>query len=455
MPALDAAADAIAGHTVELPTRWRDDAGPRVPTPATMTHALPFVRALFGVAMVAAVPAQQTAEPSGSPAAAVAFDPAAEVQRGCDLLVGLAEGENQGEWPYEGVYRTREAGSRRPVIPIGYRVGGTAIVCSALVAAPGYAQATQRKAAVERGVQFILGALDHELMQPSTANTYDVRGWGHIYALELFVTLRRGRLVPEALAEQVERRIKWLVETLHTEALPRVGGWNYANRNSAAPFMTGPALQTLFAAAQAGEAVDAQMVTAALDALERARAKSGSVAYGVPAESRADTEEKQLRFMDLLPGAMGRMLATETTLMLAGRGSQPRLRTAIDTFFAHWDQLEVRRKKSGTHVQPYGVAPYYVIYAHAFAAQAIEMLEDADARTVARERLYGLLAKIAEPEGGWNDREFARSRAFGTAMIVMALLQPNAEKRAAWRAPEGAAATTPPAAEPSQKKTGG
>ncbi len=112
------------------------------------------------------------------------------------------------------------------------------------------------------------------------------------------------------------------------------------------------------------------------------------------------------------------------------------LRSAVDTFFKHWDQLEVRRKKTGTHVEPYGVAPYYVIFAHAYAAQAIEMLADSAARTAARSRLYALLDEIEEPEGGWNDRVFPRSRAFGTAMIVMALLQPQAPARPVWAAAE-------------------
>ena len=77
-------------------------------------------------------------------------------------------------------------------------------------------------------------------------------------------------------------------------------------------------------------------------------------------------------------------------------------------------------------------------HAHAFAAQAIEMLADSTARASARARLYALLVEIEEPNGGWNDRVFARSRAFGTAMIVMALLQPQASARPVWSAPEDA-----------------
>ena len=46
--------------------------------------------------------------------------------------------------------------------------------------------------------------------------------------------------------------------------------------------------------------------------------------------------------MDKLPGAMGRMAAVEATLMAAGRGDQSRLVAAVEAFFEHWEQLEVR-----------------------------------------------------------------------------------------------------------------
>lgn len=360
------------------------------------------------------------------------FDVASAIQRSCDLLLDMAEGDERNEWAYEGVYRVRDG--RERVIPLGYRIGGTAIVCSALVAAPGYADHADRRDAVARGVAFVLEALTHPSMQPSTSDTYDVRGWGHIYALQLFLDLTARDAVPEASAKDVAERTPWLVETLKTQAIP-AGGWNYANRRAGAPFMTAPALQTLFAAAAHGFDVPPQLVDGALDSLERARAKSGSVAYGTPRASRADTDEDKLGFMDKLPGSMGRMLAVETTLMPAGRGDQARLRIAVDAFFTHWPELEKRRQKQGTHDRPYGVAPYYFVYAHTFAARAIEMLEDVQAREEARARLLNVIASVQDEGGGWNDRVFERSRAFGTAMMILALTSPTAAPAATWPPP--------------------
>jgi len=41
--------------------------------------------------------------------------------------------EDGSQWPYEGVYR-----EDRGLLPVGYRVGGTAITIMGLVSAPGY-----------------------------------------------------------------------------------------------------------------------------------------------------------------------------------------------------------------------------------------------------------------------------------------------------------------------------
>ena len=72
--------------------------------------------------------------------------------------------------------------------------------------------------------------------------------------------------------------------------------------------------------------------------------------------------------------------------LVAGRGDTQRLQDAVESFFEHWDALEVRRKQDGTHVRPYGVAPYYFIYGHYYVAQAIELLRHDHRRDLGRER---------------------------------------------------------------------
>lgn len=331
-----------------------------------------------------------------------------------------AEEETSGRWPYEGVYRV--AGD----IPVAYRIGGTAIVSLALLyAAPDDAKAT---AAIERGRAFILGALDDPLMAPSTKNAYDVRVWGHAFALELFLRLRdRKRLGDDA--EKIKAWIPKLVETLVTEEI-QGGGWNYASRNDQACFVTAPVVQTLLLARSQGEKVPDEVFARTRKVLEGSRDASGYFEYSGPVHG----DQK-----DQLPGSVARSANCEATLALLGGGQPGAIQAALDAFHAHWGELEKRRKKTGTHEGKYHIAPYYFYYGHRYAALAIELLPE-DARKKERARLLEAVLRTRDEDGTWNDRVFPRSRAYGTAMVVLALLgdrQPLpphlAAKKKAWR----------------------
>ena len=146
-----------------------------------------------------------------------------------------------------------------------------------------------------------------------------------------------------------------------------------------------------------------------------------------------DPERRSGKGFEAVEGAIGRSPACEVTLALAGRGSVDRIRAALDDFFRHWEWLEKRRKQTGTHAPPYMIAPYYFFYAHRHAAQAIEMLPEAE-RAGRRQQLHRLLWKVREEDGGWNDRVFPRSECFGTAMTILALLSPGLPPPARWPA---------------------
>ncbi len=357
---------------------------------------------------------------------------------GIAAMLALQEGEDGDQWPYEGVYR-----EDRGLLPVGYRVGGTAIACLGLIAAPGYGTDENRRAAVGRGLEFVLKTLDAPRMAVEFEGTYDVRGWGHIYALELLLHLQDAELVPPPLLTQVEARTKWLVDALCDSAIPVTGGWNYSRprgymspQNRASTFMTAPALQALFHARARGHEVLDAVVVQALDALDRARAKPGGYAYGAPAESQAEVEEAALTMMDKTPSSAARATVCETTLLLAGRGDLVRLEGAIDRFFAHWDDLAVRKSQTGTHIKPYGIAPYYFLFGHLYVAQAIEQLPDAAKREALRARLRQFLARSREDDGSWNDRQFGRSGGYGTALALMVMHMSRLPKPATWTPPE-------------------
>lgn len=315
--------------------------------------------------------------------------------------------ETGGEWPYEGVYRVKGQ------IPIGYRVGGTALVGSTLLHAAG-ADDREARAAVGRGLAFVLKGLEDPLMQPSAEDVYDVRVWGHACALE-FLCHVRGAKVAADRAKDVDRWIPELVKTLAAEEI-QGGGWNYASHRQHAGFVTAPVVQSLLWAKSQGFAVPAELFTRARRALEASRAENGAFQYsgGMPEGARTDTR-------DGAAGSCARSAGCEATLLLLGGGSTAAVKSAIDAFHAHWGELEKRRKKTGTHVGPHSIAPYYFYYGHRYAAQAIETLPAAD-RPRERARLLEVILKTRDEDGCWNDRVFPRSRNYGTAMIALALL---------------------------------
>jgi hypothetical protein len=352
---------------------------------------------------------------------------ASAIAEGVKHLLDMQEGDAKDQWPYEGVYRVKGE------IPLGYRVGGTAIAVMALAHAPGYADDPPRQEAVARALRFICEGRRHPDMAIDTyEGGYDVRAWGYIEAVQCICLLKRLAIVPEDQKAPADEALAWYLDALQKIELPRTGGWNYARPPGAdtlgapSPFMTAPALQALFEARALGYEVDAAVVDRALDVLEKARTAAGSVVY-----SGAPTPRDDARTNNATPGAVGRMNCTESVLLLAGRSSPDRVRAAVDAFIVHWGWLEQRRAKTGTHVGPYSVAPYYFMFAHLYTAQSVEMLPPSE-RAEYRRRVLELMFSVRQDDGRWNDRVFDRSGAYGTAMAMLTMLQPTI-KPAGWQ----------------------
>ena len=325
-------------------------------------------------------------------------------------------GDVVAEWAYEGVYRV--GGD----IPYAYRVGGTSITGLALLEAPGLAQSPERNAALIRAVEFVVQSPDEPLMSFDPAvyrGGYDVRNWGHCYGLRFLLRAKSTLKLSPELTLKVDRAMQFFLEALKKTEIPTVGGWQYArksgieNVSDMSPFMTAPCLEALLEAKAAGLEISPELLERTCAALELCRGASGYVAYGTAKPIR-DQEQQ-------IPGAMGRMCATEVALAKAGKQDNARLRFAVEAFFKHWEELEKRRKKQGTHLAPYGVAPYYFYYAHLYAAEAIALLPAAEQPELA-ERFLATLLKSRDTDGTWNDRVFPRSAAYSSAMSVLALL---------------------------------
>jgi hypothetical protein len=347
------------------------------------------------------------------------------LQEGPDESAPAAELTDRAQWPYEGVYRVKGK------IPMGYRVGGTAIAVMALVQAPGYAHDPERVSAVARSIAFICDAINHPLMSIDDFDGgYDVRIWGHIEALMCLSRLSKAGLIDGASRPVADKAIAFYLDGVQRLEMPVTGGWNYARpggretKGSPSVFVTGVALQALFTAADAGSRVDPAVIDRGLSVLEKARTPAGSMVYS----GAADRPDRQ---SDGVPGATGRMTLAEATLVLAGRGSLTNVRGAVDAFIVHWEWLDKRRAKNGTHERPYMVAPYYFMFAHQYAAQAVELLPRHE-REEYRRRINGLLFSVRQEDGSWNDRVFPRSAGYGTATAMIAMMAPQMEP-ARWK----------------------
>lgn len=377
------------------------------------------------VALVPPAPSTVTGTPTASEAAADTGAPkivlpsdAEAISLGVARIVAMQEkgpgADIAAEWPYEGVYRV---GGK---IPYGYRVGGTSIACMALLAAPGFADDAPRREAVSRAIDFVAKSRDEPLLSPAYGGNYDVRGWAHCYGLRFLVAAKQANAVSDAQKPAVDAAIAFYLDALRKTEIPQVGGWQYARGPGidkpcpTSPFMTAPCLMALVEAKAAGLDVSDDLIARTVKALEITRGESGYVAYNAQRPTRDDPTQ--------IPGAIGRMCALEVALARAGKADEKRLRFAVEKFLEFWPELEKRRKKTGTHVAPYGVAPYYFFYAFTHAAAAIELLPETE-RTAHRARFRELLFQVRDKDGTWNDRVFPRSASFGTAMSVLALME--------------------------------
>lgn len=348
---------------------------------------------------LARAPAQEP--PAREPTAA---QQSAEIDPIVTRLVELQE--EGGEWPYEGRYRIDGE------IPVAYRVGGTSLVCLALLHS-GRRQDREVDAAFQAGLDSVLGHLDHEQLKSARVDRYDMRVVGQAYAL-LFLCHVHAAKAGGGDRSSIERWISKLAKALAHEQMPD-GGWNYQGRPVHAAFVTASVVQALLWARGEGAKIPKKVFRRAKEALELSRIPDGAYYYFGTSRS-AKERQKQ----DLLPGSAGRSPICESMLFLLGGSTRERIQGSIDAFHQHWDELEKRRKKSGTHEGPYLIAPYYFYYGHRYAAQAVELLAEGD-RPRERRRLRALIQRTRDEDGTWNDREFPRSKSYGTAMILLSL----------------------------------
>ena len=328
------------------------------------------------------------------------------------------------EWPYEGVYRVGPDGR----IPGGYRVGGTAIVVEGLLEYTGLRKHDGQLKAVRAAAAFIIRMLDEDpSMAPGPKRGYDVRGWGHTYALSFLLRALEHEVLEPEVANQAREAVEFLLNCLKVNEVED-GGWNYASKTNASPFQTGATLLVLYRTQAAGFEVPRGLVARGLEALKRGRRQdTGAWSYSVRPGQRSHREK--------MHASSARAAIAELALHHAGQSTSRDLRRAVDGFFDGWEHLLKRKSQQGTHEGPYSIAPYYFYFGHGYVAHAIEALPEKQ-RPELREQLRKVLLMTRDEDGSWNDRIFPRTSGYCTAMVLMALRAPDLPRFPDWKAPK-------------------
>ena len=311
-------------------------------------------------------------------------------------------------WTYEGNYRSDGR------IPLTYQIGGTSLVSLAILYG---ADKNDDKswAAFRTGLKFVLDQAEHPMMKAARPDGYDMRVLAQAYAL-LFLRHVQLKEAGGELTDQLAPAIAKFSEALVFEQM-KDGGWNYQGRPVHASFVTASVVQALLWVRPVSDVITDDVLTRAAKALESSRYADGGYLYFGTHDSKPKRDRQ-----DQLPGSIARAAICETMLSRLGKGSTEHIERAIESFYRHWDQLEARRAKPGTHDGPYLIAPYYFYYGHRYAAQAIELLPEA-LQVEERKRMFQLLMQTRSSDGLWNDRDFSRSRSYSTAMVLLALIE--------------------------------
>lgn len=278
----------------------------------------------------------------------------------------------------------------------------------------------ERDAAATRALAWLL---DSRL--PKRGNDWDVDcTWAALYGFQAMVAASDDpRFQTEALWERVHARGADLYALLENNQEP-LGGWGYyegpvvSNRPTwSTSFATACVIPALVRAKGMGWKVDPELTARAVRYVDRCRLPDGGVMYDLRPLPRRPGES-----IDNVKGSLGRIQVANWALRRAGVGSvtDERLREGLESFFEHHRFLDVARMRPIPHEAYYANAAYFYMFAHCYAAQAINELPEPE-RAGWHRRLRAHLAKIQWDDGSSLDfPNMSCMQTAGTAFSILA-----------------------------------
>ena len=278
----------------------------------------------------------------------------------------------------------------------------------------------ERDAAATKALEWLLTA-----RMAKRGSDWDVDcSWAALYGFQAMVAAAGDpRFQTEAHWERVRTRGQELYALLAQNQEP-LGGWGYyegpvvSQRPTwSTSFATSCVIPSLVKARGLDWKVDEALLERAVKYVERCKLPGGACMYDLRPIPRRPGES-----IDNVKGSLGRMQVANWALRRAGRAqvTDEVLREALADFFEHHQFLDVARMRPVPHEAYYANAAYFYMFAHCYAAQAINELPEAE-RPEWHRKLRAHLAKIQWEDGSSLDfPNMSCMQTAGTAFSILA-----------------------------------
>lgn len=224
--------------------------------------------------------------------------------------------------------------------------------------------------------------------------------FNHPYALDYL--LRRGT----SDAREAAQRVVALIERTQQAD----DNWTVYVPDRPASFNTALNVRSLARARAAGLRVSDDVLASGAAALEAMRTKKGLFPYS--------TKEGH-EWMTTEHGSIARDALCESALALAGRDTTKHVRSALDRFVDHCEELRAPTKKYYDWFNSRGHGGYYFFFAYRNALEASEPLPPAKRKRLLA-TIEGDVLRVRELDGTWMDHALL-GRAYATAMALCIL----------------------------------
>ncbi len=340
------------------------------------------------------------------------------IDRGVQFL--LKTQNKDGSWGSHVTRRDFEIFAPIPGAHHAFRAATTSLCVSAML--ENRADDSECRVAIKKALDFMLEKLP-KLKRATGDAIYNV--WGHAYAIQALVRLRKWEHVDDATKKKIDDLIKQQLDMLYRyESID--GGWGYYDFNaqtrkpsgSSISFVNATVLVAMYEAKQAGIEPKEKIVKRAIAAIKRQQKKDFTYLYG------EYLKNVPMMGINRPGGSLGRSQACNIALRMWEDKKQ-----ITDNVIKHWlyrlyvrnGWLSMGRKRPVPHESWMAVAGYFYFYGHYYAGLNVDALPQDD-RAPYQAMLAKIMLRHQEKNGCWWDYTlYSYHQQYGTAYALMTL----------------------------------